>query len=219
MKLSDRLEAQNIVADRVTIDPATECWEWQGSTQSSGYSRLSYRGRTWLGHRFSYEAFHDDIPNGMQIDHLCRNRICLNPDHLEPVTQRTNILRGSGVSAVNASKQRCPQGHPYSVVGTDRICRICRARNQKRRRDEATDIDHGTVNGYKNLGCRCHECRAANTAYETHRKSINGRLGVHGPLMPRHGTRAYYTAGCRCDECREAERVYVANYRARKKAA
>lgn len=80
----------------------------------------------------SHELHKGPIPEGLVIDHLCRNRGCVNPDHLEAVTQRENILRGEGLAAANARKTHCPKGHPYSgenlyVVPSSgrRQCRIC----------------------------------------------------------------------------------------------
>lgn len=114
------------------------CIEWIGGTNGVGYGSF-YAGRASgdetgrvYAHRWSYEYHVGPIPEGLHLDHLCRNRACVNPDHLEPVTNRENLLRGAGPSAEHARKTHCPQGHPYSgdnlyvhpTKGT-RHCRAC----------------------------------------------------------------------------------------------
>lgn len=89
------------------------CWLWTGATMKSGYGVIN-RGRsegTALVHRVSYELRVGEIPAGLQLDHLCRVRNCVNPAHLEPVSQKTNLLRGESDSAKNARKSHCPRGH------------------------------------------------------------------------------------------------------------
>lgn len=113
-----------------------ECWQWTGAKQSSGYG--NYRSK--LAHRVSYEKYRGPIPDGMTIDHLCRNRLCVNPDHLEPVTQYTNSMRGYNPCAINLRKTFCARGHEFTqenirlikrTDGTRRRCKIC-ARDDKR---------------------------------------------------------------------------------------
>lgn len=125
------------------------CIEWTAGTNGVGYGSF-YRGRRSVedngrtyAHRWSYEYFIEPIPEGMHLDHLCRNPKCVNPRHLEPVTCRENLLRGEGPSAVHAVKTHCPAGHPYSgdnlyvhPVKGQRYCRTCgrlRARAKYRR--------------------------------------------------------------------------------------
>lgn len=87
-----------------------ECWLWQASKRS-GYGVFSIGHKTVSAHRFTYQRIIGPIPVGYSIDHLCRNPACVNPYHLEPVTQRVNILRGIGPSAKNAVKTYCSRGH------------------------------------------------------------------------------------------------------------
>lgn len=103
------------------------CWLWLGAIMPNGYS--TFRGG--YGHRFAFESFRFPIPEGLEPDHLCRVRHCVNPFHLEVVTHRENCLRGFGVSGINARKTHCPAGHPYDSENTHytpsggRKCRIC----------------------------------------------------------------------------------------------
>lgn len=113
------------------------CWSWTAALASGGYGLFTVHERMVLSHRFAYELLVGPIPDGLHIDHLCRNRRCVNPDHLEPVTCRENVLRGVSNSARNARKTHCPQGHPYDDENTyitpvgGRNCRACkRARNK-----------------------------------------------------------------------------------------
>lgn len=110
----------------VTIElfNGTPCWVWQGCT-SSGYGKVDVEGRLLLVHRVMYELFKGAIPKGLHIDHLCRNRSCCNPYHLEPVTPRENVSRGKQLIT------HCPQGHPYNDKNTrttsegKRQCKEC----------------------------------------------------------------------------------------------
>jgi hypothetical protein len=118
------------------------CWNWNGNVGSNGYGRIRREKRELLAHRVAYEFHVGDIPEGLQIDHLCRNRVCVNPDHLEPVSPRENVLRGEGITALNARKTHCKHGHPFSESNThitsegDRECRTCRAENTRRWRQK-----------------------------------------------------------------------------------
>lgn len=113
------------------------CWEWRGARGAHGYGTMGQS----LAHRLSYEYSIGTIPAGLQLDHLCRNRGCVNPAHLEPVTQRENILRGESPSAQAARQTHCAHGHEYTpentyvrVDGGGRQCRRCKADRERQRR-------------------------------------------------------------------------------------
>lgn len=82
------------VGRRTEIYPVTACWLWQGQQNRNGYGRIKIQGRWLMVHRVSYELHIGPIPEGLVLDHLCRNRLCCNPQHLEAVTVRENTLRG-----------------------------------------------------------------------------------------------------------------------------
>jgi len=111
------------------------CWEWTAGQLRGGYARFRVGGRgskSGVAHRFAYETLVGKIPDGRQLDHLCRVRHCVNPANLEPVTPRENTLRGETPAAANAAKTHCPAGHEYTVSNTYldkprgiRMCRLC----------------------------------------------------------------------------------------------
>lgn len=116
----------------------TGCWVWQ-TNLSDGYGYLSnVGGRRVRAHRYVYERMREPIPEGMTLDHLCRNRRCVNPDHLEIVTIRENTLRGDTITGINAAKTHCLRGHPLSGANLyerngRRHCRACRAAQRSSR--------------------------------------------------------------------------------------
>lgn len=124
------MDLQKLIFDRTTPEPNTGCWLWTRAYDGPGYGRLLVGGRKTGAHRLSYEAFVGSIGPGLQVDHLCRNRACVNPSHLEVVTSRINTLRGQGPSAQHARKATCRRGHPYSganlrVWAGRRYCHAC----------------------------------------------------------------------------------------------
>lgn len=113
------------------------CWLWTGSKNRGGYGTITVNGHTRAVHRVAYELLVGPIPDGLQLDHLCRVRHCVNPAHLEPVTQRENILRGQGLAAANAAKTHCLRGHPFDGSNTyvwrgKRFCRACNREHQRK---------------------------------------------------------------------------------------
>jgi hypothetical protein len=166
---------------RVTLDPSG-CWLWSGSLRG-GYGRARIDGVSVQAHRFVYRLTVD--PNfvtrpggahtGLQLDHLCRNKSCVNPAHLEPVTHAENMRR------VRLDR---PHGHP-TVYARGCRCDECRRGEGDRIRQwrrthewqmESEDPRHGTANGYFNLHCRCVGCReagsVANRSQHARRKGV-----------------------------------------------
>jgi hypothetical protein len=120
-------------------EPNSGCWLWLRYLDADGYGRIGPRS-TWAGrnpmglraHRVAYTAFVGPIPTGLDIDHLCRTRCCVNPAHMEPVTNAVNTLRGTGGPATNSRKTACRRGHPFDeantyCLGGHRKCRRCNA--------------------------------------------------------------------------------------------
>jgi hypothetical protein len=118
------------------------CWVWSTTRNPNIYPQILEGGkgsRQWSAHRLSYTWAYGEIPPGLVIDHLCRNKRCVRPEHLETVRQRNNVLRGDGISAQNAAKAACPCGRDYEVNSRGvRFCRVCRSalhiRGRSRRR-------------------------------------------------------------------------------------
>jgi hypothetical protein len=115
------------------------CWIWKGSIGPKGYGRFSIRGHNYAAHRVSRQLLVSDVTPDKQLDHLCRNRLCVNPDHVEPATNRVNVLRGYGPTAINSSKTSCNRGHAYTPENTyltpsrpgERACRICKSNTRR----------------------------------------------------------------------------------------
>ena len=91
---------------RIEIEPTTGCWNFTGATVT-GYGRIGYADTHRLTHRIMYEALVGPVPEGLDLDHLCRNRACCNPQHLEPVTRLENLLRGETVIAARVHRTDC----------------------------------------------------------------------------------------------------------------
>jgi hypothetical protein len=135
------------------VEMVTEsgCWIWTGVTDHTGYGRFNLGHSTVAAHRFAYELFREPIRKGLTIDHLCRVKCCVNPDHLDQVSLRENILRSDSASARAARQTHCVNGHLFDEANThitplgSRCCRACRrnrhasepylAQRRKRRRE------------------------------------------------------------------------------------
>lgn len=148
--------------NRIVVDEHG-CWVWTGSGNGAGYGRISVGGHRRYTHRFAYEAYVGPIPEGYDIDHLCRNPACCNPDHLEAVTHGENVARGNR----GARELVCKRGHWKQPGGGD--CMECDAERNRAKRKRYRDlvarndpsVPHGKAATYANWGCRCEPCTAA----------------------------------------------------------
>ena len=124
----------NDVLDRFVdkIDFTESCWLWAGAINNTGYGVFRAEGRAIAAHRWAYETVVE--PTALDLDHLCRVRNCVNPDHLEPVTRRENLLRGETLTARNAAKTHCPKDHPLTEGN---LCGGMRGRKCKTCKNEA----------------------------------------------------------------------------------
>lgn len=132
----------------------TRCWDWRGTATKKGYGSIYRNGKRTMAHRAAYEEWVGPIPEGLEIDHLCRRPCCVNPLHLEPVTRSVNQRRGTGFAASHAAQTHCKRGHEFTESNTyvssrgERICRKCKAAKEYGRRhgltiDEAVALREG----------------------------------------------------------------------------
>lgn len=141
LRSGDPMPKRRILPDEFwqRVTPTGFCWEWGGTLTDEGYGVFMEAKRQYKAHRRAYELLVSPIPNGLHLDHLCRNRGCVNPDHLEPVTPKVNYLRGFSPMAIAARRKHCVNGHEYTPENT-RVCpdggRDCRTCDRDRKRKE-----------------------------------------------------------------------------------
>lgn len=121
-----------IKVSTVNFHKGTPCWEWTGmSNSTTGYGLKKHKGQVWSAHRFIYCVFVEHIQLPLECDHLCRNRICVSPIHIEAVTHKENQRRGNSVCGVNGRKTHCKRGHEFTPENTylltrgERVCVAC----------------------------------------------------------------------------------------------
>lgn len=121
--------------DRMYSIVDTGCWEWLGARDQKGYGGVSVGRKRLKAHRYIYEMLKGFIPKGLELDHTCRNRACVNPEHLEPVTHKENMIRAIPFRI----KTHCKHGHEFTEENTythygRRQCRICNANRTRKHR-------------------------------------------------------------------------------------
>lgn len=129
------------------VDAEGDCWEWTAALNPGGYGSFTWEGKSLRAHRSAYELLVGPIPDGLTIDHLCRNPPCVNPDHLEVVTRAENTRRGYNPTAKNARRTYCVNGHRLAGdnlrMSKDghRVCRACKAARPRVVSSEICAID------------------------------------------------------------------------------
>jgi hypothetical protein len=173
MKLPERFQR------KVTVCRA--CWIWTGAT-AKGYAHYQFEGKLGPGHRFSYEFFHGNIPDGLVLDHKCRNRLCVNPLHLEPVTVHENVKRSLPFRKYATA---CPNGHEYTdgsyylVVG--KRCKKCAATHgaTRRKRAKTNIVRKPHWNSVKTHCPQGHEYTSENARFDKYGRSCRICARLH----------------------------------------
>ncbi|MFH9013965.1 HNH endonuclease signature motif containing protein [Streptomyces sp. NPDC017943] len=115
------------------------CWVWTAAIGNNGYGVFRFQGKAANAHRVSYLHYVGEVPEGLDLDHLCRVRHCVNPAHLEPVTRSVNLGRGIAPGRTQRLRTHCPKGHPYDAQNTRlykgrRSCKACHREREAARR-------------------------------------------------------------------------------------
>lgn len=126
------LSLLNRLQRHYTISNESGCWLWHGAKSSNGYGIIRINDHTKRAHRVMFELIKLQIPNKFELDHLCRVRNCINPDHLEVVTHRENVLRGEGLAAQHIKRDKCLYGHLLLQGKLRRLCKICKRQATRR---------------------------------------------------------------------------------------
>jgi hypothetical protein len=127
------------------VDKTETCWLWTAARNNAGYGVFWNDGKVSVAHRYAYESGVGAVPSGLQLDHLCRVRHCVNPSHLEPVTNRENCLRGESPKAIAHRTGICKYGHSLADAMRDRrgLVRNCRTCKREKRRSGAWSRGRG----------------------------------------------------------------------------
>jgi len=146
IRAGDRTAVREMVLRRVQI--VDGCWLWTYGLNRTGYAVMRFNGHIALMHRVIFKALSGPVADELELDHLCRRRSCVNPEHLEPVTGRENRRRGLG----GVLKTNCVNGHPFDAENTylwqgRRKCRACGRRNAEKYRARPLEQEPGTEEG------------------------------------------------------------------------
>lgn len=137
---SNNVDGQTRFCSKAKIGETEECWPWLGYKTQKGYGVFFKKGTGNIrAHRFAYELWIAPIPEGLTIDHLCKQPDCVNPNHMEPVSISVNTLRGVGLAPTYVKRTHCNYGHPFDLFNTykrkdnSRRCRTCEQIREKKR--------------------------------------------------------------------------------------
>lgn len=158
------MPTEDYLVASISFEPTSGCWIWARTVTPLGYGIYRINRNEFRAHRVVYQFYKGMIPEGLVLDHICRNTSCVNPDHLRAVTDQVNTLAGVGPSSSNAKKKVCPKcGGPYSVIPTNgyRICKPCRKRHADSKWDQRKAV-------------KCPYCEIECKQIKRHIKNIHG---------------------------------------------